>query len=135
MKHSSAFLCFLAAAVLAGTTILFMACAGFGAGAGRMEKGPADAEKTGAPGADGVYEGIGRGRRGLIRVKVRMEGGSIAEIDIVESGEDQFVGGAAMEELLELVLMYDTTDLDAISGATESSEGFLSAVENAILGP
>ena len=134
MRYRTAFLCFLTAAGLAGV-VLFMACAGFGSGAGRMEQGPVVEGKTGAPGADGVYEGIGRGRRGPIRVKVRMEGGSIAEIDIVESGEDQFVGGAAMEELLELVLMYDTTDLDAVSGATESSEGFLSAVENAILGP
>jgi uncharacterized protein with FMN-binding domain len=133
MRHRTAFLFFLTAAALAGA-FLCMACAGFGAGARRTEQGSAGAGKNGTPGADGVYEGIGRGHRGPIRVKVRLERGSIAEIDIVESGEDQFVGGTAMEELLEMVLMYDTTDLDAISGATESSEGFLSAVENAILG-
>jgi uncharacterized protein with FMN-binding domain len=62
-----------------------------------------------------------------------MEGGNIAEIEIVDSSEDQFVGGEAMEELLELALIYNTADLDAISGATESSRGFLAALENAIM--
>jgi fumarate reductase flavoprotein subunit len=62
-----------------------------------------------------------------------MEAGSIAEISVIDSGEDPFVGGAAIDELLETVLTHNTTDLDAVSGATESSEGFLAAVENAIM--
>jgi uncharacterized protein with FMN-binding domain len=37
-----------------------------------------------------------------------------------------------MEELLELVLEYQSTGLDGISGATESSAGFLAAVEDAL---
>ena len=83
---------------------------------------------------DGVYEGAGQGLRGPIHVQVHMSGGNITEIDIVESGEDRFVGGEAIEELLELVIEYNTTDIDVISGATESSRGFLEAVENAIMG-
>ena len=97
-------------------------CAGFSSG-GR-------AELAAVP--DGVYEGIGRGYRGPIRVQVRMEGGSIAAIDIIASREEPSVGGAAMEELLDLVIAYNTTDLDAVSGATGSSRGFLEALENAI---
>jgi hypothetical protein len=106
--------------------LLFARCASFGAD-GRI--GP-DRKR---PPAAGLYEGSGYGYRGPIRVRVRVEEGSIMEIDIVDSNEDQFVGGAAIDELLELVLMYNTTDLDAVSGATESSEGFLAAVENAML--
>ena len=83
---------------------------------------------------DGVYEGKGQGYRGPIWVQVRMAAGSIMEIDIVDSEEDRFVGGQAMEELLDLVIEYNTTDIDVISGATESSKGFLEAVENAIMG-
>jgi uncharacterized protein with FMN-binding domain len=136
MKHRTTFLGFLVVGLFSAA-ILFAGCVGFSSGGGRTEQGPGDVTegKPGAPGADGVYEGTARGHRGLIRVKVRVEEGSITEIDIVDSGEDQFVGGAAMEELLEQVLIYNTTDLDAVSGATESSEGFLSAVENAILSP
>jgi fumarate reductase flavoprotein subunit len=62
---------------------------------------------------------------------VLVEGG-IAEIVILEHGDDGETGGAAMEELLDLVLLYNTTGLDAVSGATESSRGFLSAVEDAL---
>ena len=89
---------------------------------------------SGIGAADGVYEGVGSGYRGPIHVQVRMAGGNITEIEIVESMEDRFIGGEAMEELLDIVILYNTTNIDAISGATESSRGFLEAVENAILG-
>ena len=82
-----------------------------------------------------VYEGFAMGYRDIIRVRVGLEGGTITEITVMESGEDSAVGGAAIDELSDLVLMYNTTELDAISGATETSKGFLAAIENAIMGP
>ena len=81
-----------------------------------------------------VYEGAAMGFRGIIRVQVGFENGIITEITVVESGEDPAVGGAAIEELTDMVLMYNTTGIDAVSGATETSRGFLEAVENAIMG-
>ena len=80
-----------------------------------------------------VYEGTGQGYRGPIRVLVRLGGGNITEIVVADSVEDRFVGGAAIEDLIDLVIEYNTTDVDAVSGATESSRGFLEAVENAIM--
>jgi uncharacterized protein with FMN-binding domain len=80
-----------------------------------------------------VYEGTAQGYRGRIRLQVRISGGSITEVVIVDSEEDVFVGGAAIEELIDMVILYNTTDIDAVSGATESSRGFLEAVENAIM--
>ncbi|MDR2951793.1 MAG: FMN-binding protein [Treponema sp.] len=82
---------------------------------------------------DGVFEGRGSGYRGPIHVLVRLSGGNIVEIEIIESDEDQLIGGEAIEELLGMVIEYNTTDIDVISGATESSRGFLEAVENAIM--
>ena len=81
-----------------------------------------------------VYEGIAAGYRGPIHVQVRMNGGSIMEIAIVDSEEDRFVGEAAIEELIDMVIEYNSTDVDVISGATVTSEGFLKAVNNAIMG-
>jgi uncharacterized protein with FMN-binding domain len=81
---------------------------------------------------DGLYEGTARGYRGSIKLAVCLESGSIAEIDIIECQDDEFVGGSALDELMEQVLEYNTTDLDAVSGATESSLGFLAAVEDAL---
>jgi urocanate reductase len=81
-----------------------------------------------------VFEGTGQGFRGLISVQVRMNGIHITDIVIIDSVEDHFIGEAAMEELIDLVIMYNTTDIDVISGATASSKGFLEAVEDAIIG-
>jgi len=82
-----------------------------------------------------LYQGSAMGYRGMIHVRVGFEQGTITEITVVESREDQSIGGAAIEELTDLVLMYNTTELDAVSGATETSKGFLEAIENAIMNP
>ena len=81
---------------------------------------------------DGLWEGSSRGYRGELRVQVRTGSGLIQEIAITAHNEDPLNGGAALEELLELVLDWQSTDLDTISGATISSAGFLSAVEAAL---
>jgi len=80
-----------------------------------------------------VYEGAAIGYRGVIRVSVAVEDGTITGITVLESDEDRAVGGLAMEELTDLILMYNTTEVDVISGATETSQGFIDAVENAIM--
>ena len=80
------------------------------------------------------FEGSAMGYRGEIRVRVVCEKGAITEITVIESSEDRAIGGAAIEELTDLVLMYNTTEIDAVSGATETSKGFLEAIENAIMG-
>jgi len=79
------------------------------------------------------YEGTAMGYRGPIRVQVGINDGSIIEIIVVDSEEDAFVGGSAIEELIDMVILRNTTEVDAVSGATESSRGFLEAVENAIM--
>jgi uncharacterized protein with FMN-binding domain len=90
--------------------------------------------ETGAE-SEAVYEGAAMGYRGIIRVRVGLDQGTITEITVVESREDRNVGEAAIEELTDLVLMYNTTELDAVSGATETSRGFLDAVRSAIMEP
>ncbi|MDR1909215.1 MAG: FMN-binding protein [Spirochaetaceae bacterium] len=80
----------------------------------------------------GLYEGAAEGFRGPLRVRVRIDSGVIGGIEILEHREDEAIGGAAMAELLDLVLEYNSANLDAVSGATESSEGFLAAVEDAL---
>ena len=101
--------------------VLFSGCAGL--------KTETKAEEKQA-----VYEGSAPGYRGIIRVRVGFENGAFTEITVVESREDRAVGSAAMEELADMVLFYNTTDIDVISGATVTSEGFLAAIENAVTG-
>jgi fumarate reductase flavoprotein subunit len=92
--------------------------------------GPARGESSGL--RDGVWEGSGQGWGGEIRLLLRINSALIQGIELISHNEDPFTGGEAMEELLELVLDYQGTGLDAVSGATESSAGFLAAVEDAL---
>ena len=80
----------------------------------------------------GIYEGVGRGYHGSIHVEVELSHDGIEDITITGHSESAYPGGAAMEELLELILETGSTELDAVSGATFSSAGFLEAVENAL---
>lgn len=80
----------------------------------------------------GIYEGSGRGYRGPVHVSLQISQAGIEDIVITNHTESAYPGVAAMEELLEMVLETGSTDLDAISGATYSSRGFLEAVEDAI---
>ena len=79
----------------------------------------------------GIYEGIGKGYRGIIKLQVSLSEGGIEDIEIVEQREDAFAV-EALEELRELALEIGSSDLDAISGATVSSAGFISALEAAL---
>ena len=80
----------------------------------------------------GVYEGTGQGRRGPILVRLQISQAGIDDIVIVSHRESAYPGGAAIMELLEEILETGSTDLDAVSGATFSSAGFLEAVEDAL---
>ena len=80
----------------------------------------------------GVYEGTGRGYRAPIHVEVEVSHAGIEDITIIGHSEGAYPGGAAIEELLEAVLETGSTELDAISGASFSSAGFLEAVEDAL---
>ena len=80
----------------------------------------------------GLYEGIGQGYRGPILVEVQLSPAGIEDITITGHEESVYPGLAAMEELLDAVLETGSTDVDAVSGATFSSRGFLDAVEDAL---
>jgi hypothetical protein len=80
----------------------------------------------------GIYEGVGRGYNGPVHVRLQMSSAGIEDIVITGHEEGALPGAAAMEELLDLVLETGSTDLDAVSGATYSSRGFLEAVEDAL---
>lgn len=79
-----------------------------------------------------LYEGVGEGYQGPIHVSVLVGPGGILGIEIISHEEDALVGGTAMEELLDAVLAANSTDVDGVSGATESSAGFLAAIDDAL---
>lgn len=80
----------------------------------------------------GTYEGTGKGYGGDIKVSVTVDETSITDIEVVEQTETEGVGGAALPILVDKVLSAQSVNIDGVSGATYTSDGFLTAVREAI---
>lgn len=80
---------------------------------------------------DGVYTGSGEGYKSTITVAVTISGGKISQIDVVSQDDDAEYFSRA-QGLIAQVLAKQSTAVDVVSGATFSSEGILSAVEDAL---
>ena len=121
----------LALALAATLTIgLFAGCAAQNdQGGDNQGQGTTDGQYT-----DGTYEGTGQGYKGDIKLSVKVEGGKITSIDVIEQQETQGLGDAAIETGSERIIETQSTDVEAVSGATGSSNGTMEAVKNALEG-
>ncbi|MCI9500579.1 MAG: flavocytochrome c [Hungatella sp.] len=81
---------------------------------------------------DGVYEGTGKGNNGDITVEVTVEGGSIVSITLKEHGETAGIYEAAEKGVVEEIIKNQTAEVDAVSGATNTSKGIMEAVSAAL---
>ena len=87
---------------------------------------PADGYK------DGTYEGSGTGFGGTIHVRVTISGGKIAAIDILEASGETSSYFASAQGVISRMIAGNTPNVDAVSGATYSSNGIIQAVQNAL---
>lgn len=102
----------------------------------QKEASSAGTEETNKEGTykDGTYEGTGNGYGGKISVKVAVKDGVIKEVKIISAkGEDSAYLSQA-SKLLDQIVKEQSTDLDAVSGATYSSNGILDAADDALEG-
>lgn len=89
-------------------------------------------DKTGNfPYPDGTYEGIGIGYRGETSVSLTLKNGTIEKIEIKKTEDDASFFNRA-KSLINTVVRLQSTEVDAVSGATFSSEGILEAITNAL---
>ncbi len=80
---------------------------------------------------DGTYTGSADGFSGKVKVKVRIKNGKIKKITILShSDTEEYMNKA--KALTKRIVSAQNTNLDAVSGATYSSNGILKAVENAL---
>jgi uncharacterized protein with FMN-binding domain len=80
---------------------------------------------------DGIYCGTGTGFQGEIKVKVTIKKGKINTIEVVKSQD----GASYLERasaLLTRIIKKQSTNVDAVSGATYSSNGLIEATEAAL---
>lgn len=80
---------------------------------------------------DGTYAGEGTGME-TIKVSVEVKEGKIASVEITEHEESEGYSEPAIEQLPGIIVDKNSTDVDAISGATVTSDGIKEAVNNAL---
>ncbi|SCY31795.1 FMN-binding protein [Alkaliphilus peptidifermentans] len=93
------------------------------------EKAVATSEPADLKYNDGVYEGVGKGFKGDIKLNVIIEDGKIADIKIVEMKETSGIGDVAVQEVVDMVIKNQTLDVDVVTGATISSEATINTIK------
>lgn len=81
---------------------------------------------------DGVYQGTGTGFSGTITMEVTIEKGSIASIDLIDSGSDDDAYVTMAVAITDKMIEAQDWDVDTVSGATFSSNGIKEGVAQAL---
>lgn len=89
-------------------------------------------ETTSGKYSEGTIDVTTSGFGGEMVVSVEFSKDAIKNITVGENGETAEIGGKAIEELTQKMVEAQSADVDAVSGATITSNAVISAVEKAI---
>ena len=81
---------------------------------------------------DGTYTGEGKGRNGTITVEVTVKAGKLDAVKVVKHTETVGISDAAVADFPKAIVAAQSTAVDAVAGATMTSEGIRAAVAQAI---
>ena len=79
-----------------------------------------------------IYKGIGKGNNGDIEVEVSLSGNEITKVEVINHSETPGLSDKPLEEIPNAIVEQQTTKVDTISGATNTSIAIIEAVENAL---
>ncbi|HCX63196.1 MAG TPA: FMN-binding protein [Clostridiales bacterium] len=103
---------------------------------GQDEQTQAPANEGEKPGTSfaGTYDGSAEGYHGNLNVSVELdETGKILSVAVGEDhGETPGIGDIAIEKLPKLIVEAQSLGVDAVAGATRTSDGIIGAVANAL---
>lgn len=102
------------------------------ADAGEADEPAQEAASTEGGYADGVYKGTGKGYNGKLTIEVTIEQGAISDMTLIDSLDDEPYITRAVKGITGQLLEAQSAELDGVSGATYSSRGLISAVEDAL---
>ena len=80
----------------------------------------------------GVYKGVGEGMHGDIVVETEFSAFKIISVKVVQQEDTPNISDMAVERIPAAVVEAQTSAVDAVSGATETSEGIMAAVQSTI---
>ncbi|MCG7408442.1 flavocytochrome c [Paenibacillus sp. ACRRX] len=76
--------------------------------------------------------GVGNGKHGDIKVEVTFADGKITNVDVLEQKENEVLAEPVYTQLKDSVIQANSAEVDAISGSTATSKGYLEAIQDAI---
>lgn len=82
-------------------------------------------------GVDGKFIGEGQGKGGPIQVEVSLADGRIRQVRVLKHSETAGLAGA-LDTLAEQIVRTNSLDVDAVTGCTLTSNGFVEAVTAAL---
>lgn len=85
----------------------------------------------GAKYTDGTWQGEGQGMAPL-KVEVEVKEGKIANVTVLEHAETEGISEPALEQIPALIVEKNSTDVDAVAGATVTSNAIKDAVNKAL---
>ena len=80
---------------------------------------------------DGTYPGEAQGMS-TVKVSVTVTDGKISDVEVVEHNETEGFCEPAIEQIPAAIVENNSTDVEAVSGATVTSEAIKEAVNNAL---
>lgn len=83
---------------------------------------------------DGTYPGTGKGNNGDIGVSVEVKDGKISSVDVLSHEETEAIADPAIKQITESIVEKNSTKVDIVSGATNTSNGIIEAVNKALEG-
>ena len=95
---------------------------------------PAAAVAAASAYKDGTYTGTAKGMNGDITLSVTVSGSVISAIDVISQQETPAYWEDAQTIISDIIAANQTDGVDAVSGATISSEAIKKAVDNALAG-
>lgn len=82
---------------------------------------------------DGSYIGTGKGYNSNVEVKVTIDNGKISAVNVVSIGDSPSYEQQAVAIIPTEIINAQSTKVDVVAGATESSMGIIDAAKNALL--
>ncbi len=134
MKTTKKLLCALLSVALCAMLVL-TGCAGDGQETGGTEATPPPADE-GPQGQyeDGSYAASANGMNGAVEVSVTVEGGRISSVEVTSHSETAGIGTEAVEKLPAAIIEAQSPEVDAVTGATITSNAIIEAVKKALSG-
>lgn len=87
---------------------------------------------TGCGKKSGTFKGTAEGKNGDVTVEVTLKNGEITNVEVTDQQETKGIADPALEKVPQEIVDAGTPNVDAVSGATVTSNAIMNAVKDAL---